>query len=87
MRKTVKITLSENVIDVAHALYAMNEKNEVHLSLAHLSQFSFGDNEFRFMLAWIENDGCFTIEFTKEGMGEYQRIKREVEEYMGLITQ
>jgi hypothetical protein len=87
MRKAVKIMLSEYVTDTSDTLHAMNEKNEVYIPLAQLSQFSFGDMDFRFMFAGFNITDCFIIEFTKEGMGEYHRIKREVEEYMGLQTQ
>lgn len=29
-------------------------------------------------------DGCFVVEFKEEGMGEYNRIKREVNQYLGV---
>jgi hypothetical protein len=84
MKKAVLIKLSENVIDSSDALIAMDIDGDVFLNLDHISQFSFGEQVIKFTLAGGELEGCYLIKFIKDGMGEFHRIKREIEEYMGI---
>jgi hypothetical protein len=84
MNRTVRVKLSENVKDESGCLFATNEDNEVYISLRQIEQFSFGKNTFRYVLSSFDIDGCAVITFGIDGMGEYHRIKREVESYMGL---
>lgn len=84
MKKTVKFNLSNDVRDTSYVFDAANESNEVYLNLDQISQFSFSNNKIRFTLSGLELGGCFVIEFSEDGMGEYHRIKREIEEYMGI---
>lgn len=85
MKRIIKIILSDNVFDEAGILFATNESNEVYINLDHITQFSFNDSDFRFVLQGSLEEGCSVIKFSEDGMGEYHRIKREVEEYMGII--
>jgi hypothetical protein len=84
MKKSVKFRFSESVIDISSVFFAINSENEAILNLDSVSQYSFSKNEFRFVPVGFDIDGCFVVEFTEEGMGEYNRIKREVNQYMGV---
>jgi hypothetical protein len=84
MKKSVKFNLSNDVRDTSSVFDAVNESNEVYLNLDQISQFSFSKDKIRFTLSGLELGGCFVIEFSEDGMGEFHRIKREVEEYMGI---
>lgn len=44
-------------------------------------------NEFRFIPVGFDCNGCFVVKFKEEGMGEFNRIKREVNQYMGIISE
>jgi hypothetical protein len=84
MKKAVLIKLSENVKDFSDALIATNEDGEVYLNLDHFCQYSFGEKVIKYALAGGEMNGCYTIKFLPDGMGEFHRIKREIEEFMGI---
>ncbi len=86
MKRTVRIKISDSVIGYGGFLYAANDDGEVYISLRHIEQFSFTKNSFRYVLASNDIDGYAEISFTQDGMGEYHRIKREVEEYMGISS-
>ncbi len=81
--RVVRVRLSESV-QTDGFLCATNEDNDVYINLGQIDQFSFGKNDFKFVLPSFDIDGCSTLTFSEDGMGEYHRIKREVEEYMGM---
>ena len=84
MKRVVKIKFSDGVEDASSVFYARNEEDEVYLCLDQVTQFSFGKSHFNFMLAGFDVEGCFCVYFPPSAMGEFHRIKREVEEYMGI---
>lgn len=79
MNKAILIKLGNGI--EASSFLRPNQLGEVYLNLASISIFSFDSDEITFKFSEpSETPHC--ISFSKDSLGEYHRIKREIEDFM-----
>lgn len=79
MNKAILIKLGNGI--EATSFLSPNELGEVYLNLASISIFSFHSDKITFEFS--EPSGSpHCISFSEGSLGEYHRIKREIEDFM-----
>jgi len=79
MEKLIKVNLC--YINCTTDEYSVFDKcGDCYLNPRHISQFRFEEN----MITLIIDSKFAQFEFNKKGMGEYQRIKREIKEFFKI---
>lgn len=79
MKKLLRFKLSDDVKELNHSLF-FNKADEGFINPKHISQLTFEKNEINLLLGAIHDGTHISFEFSKEGMGEYHRMKRELED-------
>lgn len=79
MKKLLRYKLTDHVKGARNSLF-FNEDGEGFINPIHISQLKIEKNEINLVLGDIHDGAHISFEFSKEGMGEYHRMKRELEE-------
>ncbi|WP_444919323.1 hypothetical protein ACJJID_00015 (plasmid) [Microbulbifer sp. CnH-101-G] len=84
MNKAIRIKLSEDIEQESDSLM-LNDDEECYINLSYISQFYFQKAEIHLFLGdSVEGGTPIGLKFNKNSMGEYQRIKREIQEAFGI---
>ena len=83
--KALKIKLNEDITEEHTGpdliSLAINDDGEGYINLSQVSQFAFYSNEIYMVLGpRVESGRPICLQFNENSMGEYHRIKRELQE-------
>ena len=79
MKKLIRFKLSSDVQEELNGIVS-NEDGEGFFNPVHISQLFFEKNEIYFILGSTHSGAHVNFKFSNAGMGEYHRMKRELEE-------
>lgn len=79
MKKLIGFKLNSDVQELLNGV-VRNENGEGFFNPLHISQLFFETNEIYFTLGNSNTGAHVNFKFSNAGMGEYHRMKRELEE-------